>query len=163
VEAHQTILIEIHRLIMNTIMRRLTRTFGIGQIPQAIRRQLQSDGGLLFSFEGIPISVALKDFRAPGIFCGLRLMSFIGFFAASESRVVASASFFHKVWLNLPYDDPRLREIAFTPKGRCLSMKFNADGLIPRATGDVTLRLRIRNALEIARVLESKGVKVLNG
>ena len=79
---------------------------GAAQIPQAIRRQLQSDGGLLFSFEGIPISVALKDFRAPGIFCGLRLMSFIGFFAASESRVVASASFFHKVCPDQVVDNP---------------------------------------------------------
>jgi hypothetical protein len=161
--AHRAILIEIHTLIMSTIIQRISRTLGIGQIPKTIRRQLQSDGGLLFSFEGIPISVVLNDFRAPGIFCGLRLMSFIGFFAASESRVVASASFFHKVWLNLPYDDPRLHEIAFTPKGRRLSIKFNADGLIPRATGDVTLRLRIPDAFEIARVLKSKGAKIVYG
>jgi len=40
-------------------------------------------------------------------------------------------------------------------------MNFNADGLIPRATGDVTLRLRVSNAVEIARLLESKGAEVI--
>lgn len=88
-------------------------------------------------------------------------MSFIGFFAASERRLVASASFFHKVRVNLPYHDLRLRGITFTANGRRLSMNFNADGLIPKATGDVTLRPRIPNALEIARVLESRGAKVV--
>ncbi len=88
-------------------------------------------------------------------------MSFIGFFAASQSRFVASASCFNKVWLDLAYDDPRLGRITFSADGRRLSMSFNADGLIPRATGDVTLRLRVPNALEIARMLESQRAKVI--
>lgn len=148
---------------MNTVIQRIARTLRVGQIPQAIRRQLESDGEPLFCHEGILISVRLKDFRAPGIFCGLRQMSFIGFFAASQSRLVVSASCFNKAWLNLSYDDPRLGRITFAADGRRLSMSFNADGLIPRATGDVTLRLRVPDALEIARVLESKGAKVISG
>lgn len=146
---------------MSTIIQRIARALGIGQIPQAIRRQLQADGAILCSYEGIPITVRLKDFRAPGIFCGLRLMSFIGFFAASERRLVVSAAFFHKVWINLSFDDERLRGMTLKADGGRLSMDFNAEGLIPRATGDVTLRLRVSNAVEIARLLESKGAEVI--
>lgn len=37
---------------MNTVIQRIARTLRVGQIPQAIRRQLQSDGELLFCHEG---------------------------------------------------------------------------------------------------------------
>jgi hypothetical protein len=146
---------------MRKSIQKVARALRIGQIPQAIRRQLEADGAILCSHEGIPITVRLKDFRAPGIFCGLRLMAFIGFFAASERRLVVSAAFVHKVWINVSYDDQRLRGMRLKADGGRLSMDFNAEGLIPRATGDVTLRLRVPNAVQIARLLESKGAEVL--
>lgn len=42
--------------------------------------------------------------------------------------------------------------------GKRFSLIFNADGLIPNATGQVTLRFRVSDPLKILHLLGDKGV-----
>ena len=143
------------------IIQKVARFLRIGRLPQAVRAQLESEGGVLFLDEGIPVSVILKNFRAPGAFCGFRFTSFIGFLALSGRRIVGRASLFHEASVNLAYEDARFPAIAFTVGKNRLSLGFNAEGLIPKASGEVTLRFRVSDPGKIAGILKSKGAKVL--
>jgi hypothetical protein len=148
-------------------MRRLIQTLAnflhIGQLPDALRIQLDTEGGLIWLEEGIPVTAILQCFRAPGIFCGYRRTSFVGFFASSEERLIASANFLDKVSLNLPYTDPRFDMITFGVARKRLSMRFDAKGLIPDASGQVTLRFALSDPHKFMSILERKGVGGLSG
>jgi hypothetical protein len=138
------------------MVNRILGKMGLGRLSDQIRRQLQSEGGFLFVHERVLTTAVLQDFRMPGVFCGLRLMAFVGSTAASDRRFVISASFFNRVWLNLPFDDPRFRRITFAGKGNRLCVSFSANGLIPRASGQVRLRLRVPDATNIVGLMKNK-------
>lgn len=103
------------------------------------------------------MTAILHAFKAPGIRCGYRRMSFVGFVAMSNRKLVASASFFHKAQVNVAFEDPKFKAITFRLAGNHLSMSFDAAGLIPDASGEVTLRFAISDLRVAAQLLAERG------
>jgi hypothetical protein len=139
------------------IMQKITRLMHVGQLSQKVRDQLDADGGVLYLDEGIPVTAILQDFKAPGVFCGYRRMSFVGFLALSDRRIVVRASFFHEASVNVAFDEPEFRAITFRLARKRLEMAFEAKGLIPRASGEIRLRARISDPVRVVELLRVKG------
>ncbi len=141
-------------------MQRIARFMRLGQLPEKIRNQLNAEGGVRYLDEGVPITAILQGFRAPGLFCGYRSMSFAGYLAISEQRIVVHASFYNEASVNVRFDDPWLREIHFRRVRNHLELAFNAEKVIPRASGEVCLRIRVTDVAQVAELLRAKGAVV---
>ena len=142
------------------IMQKITRLMHVGQLPQEARDQLVAEGGVLYVDEGIPVTAILQGFKAPGLFCGYRRMSFVGFLALSDRRIVVRTSFYNEASVNVGFDDPQFQAITFRTVGKRLEMTFDAKGLIPRASGTVTLRVRLSDPSRVCELLRAKGAAI---
>ena len=142
---------------MRRLIKKTSQLLGIGQLSESLRTQIDAEGVLPLLEEGIPVTAILQGFKAPGIRCGYRRMSFIGFVVLTNRRLIVSASFHHKVCVDVAYEDARFRTITFDVIRKRLSMSFEAAGLIPDASGDVTLNLGVADAATAARILREKG------
>ncbi len=146
---------------MTKMIQRAARFLGVGQLPDALRTQLDAEGGLLWFEEGIPVTAILREFKAPGTFCGYRRMSFLGFAALTERRLIVSARFFNQASVDISYDDPRFKDITFNVDRKHLSLTFNAAGILPGAAGEVTLRLGLSDLPTVTQILAQKGARGL--
>jgi hypothetical protein len=142
------------------MIKKVAKLLHIGQMTKALQRQLEGEGGIVWLEEGIPVTAVLRAFKAPGIRCGYRRMSFVGFVAMSKRRLVASASFFHKTEVNVAFEDPEFKAITFSVAGNRLSMSFEAAGLIPDASGEVTLRFATFDLPVAAQLLAERGGRI---
>jgi hypothetical protein len=52
------------------MLKKVAGLLHIGQMPKALRTQLEGEGGLVWLEEGIPVTAILEAFKAPGISCG---------------------------------------------------------------------------------------------
>jgi hypothetical protein len=143
-----------------TTTQNIANVLHLGRLPIRARRQLEVDGGLLYCAEGIWESAVLVGFKAPGYYIDTRKMGFIGSFALSDRRVIARAGFYNKIDVNLMFEDPRFKEVIFKVRPKYLSMKFDASIQMPRATGDIEIRLHLPDIAKAAEILESKGAVV---
>jgi hypothetical protein len=146
---------------MSTIIQKAARLLHAGQLPQALRTQIDAEGGLLWLEEGIPVTAILRGFKAPGTFCGYRRTSFVGFAALTQRRLIVCAHFFNEASVDVDYDDPRFKDITFKLDGKRLSLSFNAAGILPSATGNVTLSLGVSDLPTVTQILVQKGVQGL--
>lgn len=144
---------------MRRLIQRAARLLHIGLLPDSLRDSLEADGGLLWLEEGIPVTAILQGFKAPGMFCGYRRMSFIGFAALTNRRIVISAHFLNKAAVDVAYSNPLFRAVSFnvSDDGRNLSASFDADGILPDASGRVTLRLGVADVPGATRILTEHG------
>ncbi len=73
--------------------------------------------------------------------------------------LIASANFYHKVHINVAFEDPKFKDLTFSVDSKRLSMTFEAAGLIPDASGKVTLRFGVSDPKAVARILAERGGK----
>ena len=143
--------------MMSSLFQRVAHFFRFGRLPDEVRVQLESEGGMLFLAEGVVTTSILTDFKAPGVRCSYSRMTIIGFLALSEQRIVIRAKCWHKIDVNTTFDDPKFKTIAFNPTEKYLSLKFDPSGFIPDASGQVEIRIHVPNVSKVAKILEEKG------
>ena len=142
---------------MSTLFQRVAHFLRFGRLPDEVRDQLESEGGMLFLEEGVVTTSILIDFKAPGVRCSYRRMTIIGFLALSEKRIVIRAKCWHKISINTTFDDPRFKAIVFNPSEKYLSLSFDPSGFIPNASGQVEIRVHVPNVSKAVKILEEKG------
>lgn len=142
---------------MRILIKKAAELLKLGRIPPSIRTQLDTEGGILWLEEGVPVTAILQSFKAPGICCGYRRMLFVGFLAINHRRLAAAANFFHKAEVNVAFDDPKFRAMTFSLTGNRLSMSFDAAGVIPEASGEVTLRFAMSDPQVAVQILSERG------
>ena len=143
-----------------TLVQRLAGFLNLGRLPAEIRTRLESEGGITYLAEGVAQTAMLTDFRAPGIRCAYRRISAVGCLAMSPRSLVLRGQAYHQVNVDLSFEDPGLSRMHFALKVRHLAVRFDAQGLIPEASGGVELRLGLPDAPEAARLLRQAGVEV---
>jgi hypothetical protein len=145
---------------MSLIIQKLTARLGLGQLPEALRDQLESEGRILYLAEGILETALFRNYRAPSVYSSHRRMAFIGYFALSERRMVARAKGYHQIDVNMAYDDPRFQKITFAVRPKFLSLAFDASTQNAQASGQVEVRLHLPDIAAAARMLEQAGARM---
>jgi hypothetical protein len=90
------------------------RLFGCGRVPAGLRAKLVQEGIALLD-EGIKGTIIYRNFRAPGKASTWKEQRFSGAVALTTVRFVAFAS--GKQIVNVPLDDPRLKQLQVTCEG----------------------------------------------
>ena len=147
---------------MRRLIQKTARLFGVGQLPEALRRQMEAEGGLLWLEEGLLVTAILRGFKASGTVCSYRRMSFLGFAALSARRLIVSARCYDEASVDIAYDDPRFKAIAFRAAGNRLSVSFNAAEFLSGAVGAVTLRFGVSDLSKVRQMLHEKGARGLD-
>ena len=146
---------------MGTFIQKVASFFHLGRLPDNVRTQMISEGGILYLAEGIAETAIFTDFRSPGIYCSSRRLTLIGFFALSDHRIVLRANCYHEILINTTYDDTKFKGITFktskTDQG-FLSLTFDAAGYILAASGQVEIRLHLPDSSMAVKILNQKGV-----
>lgn len=110
----------------------------MGRLPKGIAKILQGEGIVLLD-EGIPGSVTLRKFRAPGRIHAYKKTLFAGSLVVTELRFAAFA--FSRPVVNVPLDDPRLNLLDITVDHRNrLIVKFDAHSFHEKWKGTVECR-----------------------
>lgn len=141
-----------------TVTQRIARVFGVGRVPAALRRQLETEAPLLYVAEGIAETVTLKDFKAPGVRCGWRKMGLVGFVIVTEKRLIAKARSYHHVDLDLTFADPRFQQITLAGEDDVFLMRFDASLKGPGYSGQVEVRLHLPYQDQLIAALGKVGV-----
>jgi len=132
----------------------------LGRLPEALRTQLESEGRILYLAENIGETAICKDYRAPGARSGRRWIWFIGYFVLTERRVVAKARWYHRVDVNVAYDEPLSPALAFHVKRKYLCLAWDASAQDPRTSGQLEVRLYLPDVTTAARLLEQAGARI---
>ncbi len=147
---------------MATFLQKLAARLRLGQLPEALRAQLESEGRLLYLAEGIMETAIFRRYRAPGAYSWRRRAVFIGYFALSERRLVAKAKAYHEINVNVAYDDPRFKAMTFTVRPKYLALAFDASAQSAQASGQLEVRLHLPDVATAARILERAGTQVVS-
>ncbi|MBI2481561.1 MAG: hypothetical protein HYV60_23840, partial [Planctomycetia bacterium] len=120
------------------------RLLGTGRLPEDGYRQLEPDRDL-YVVESLVGSITFRNFRAPGRYSLWKRQWFLGSLAVSKSRVVAYR--FRTCLVNVPFDDPRIRQIQWTVEPQnCLVLTFDAALFQPTWSGQIEIRLATEDA-----------------
>jgi hypothetical protein len=129
----------------------LYRLFGVGKMPAQWRAMIESEGVVLFD-EGIGGSVTYRDFRAPGKRFTWRKVAFSGSIALTKTRLLALH--YASPAINVPLDDPRLKQLQFSVEGEDkLLVAFNANLFHSDWSGTIEYRFRTEQAREFLKNL----------
>ncbi len=145
---------------MSTFVQRLAAGLGLGRLPGAVRAQLESDGRILYLAEGVLQTAIFRDYRAPGVRSNYRRISFIGYFALSQRRMVVKAKCYHQININAAFNDAAFKKMTFAIRGRYLSLVFDASAQSAQASGQVEVRLHLPDFAAAAKILEQSGAHV---
>jgi hypothetical protein len=148
---------------MGTLLQRLTGGLHLGQLPGTVRAQLESEGRILYLAEGIRETAKFTRYRAPGVYSWRRWIAFIGYFALSERRLVAKAKQYHRIDVNVAYDDPQFKAMTFTVRPKYLSLAFDASAQSPKASGQIEVRLHLPDIAAATKILEQAGAQIVSG
>ena len=143
-----------------TLTQRIARVFGFGRLPAALRRQLEAESAILYLAEGVTQAATLRNFRAPGVRCGVRKMGFVGSVVLTGERFLVKAGSYHHIDLDLALGDPRLQQIAFVREGDTLVARFDASLKGADYSGEVEIRLHLPDSDELVKALSRIGVRV---
>jgi hypothetical protein len=122
----------------------LYRLFGAGRMPQQWRSTIESEGVVLFD-EGIGGSITYRDFSAPGRRSSWRKVAFSGSIALTKTRLLALQ--YANPAINVPLDDPRLKQMQFSVEGEDkLLVAFNANLFHNDWSGTIEYRFRTEQA-----------------
>jgi hypothetical protein len=145
---------------MGTVTQKIVGLFCPGRLPATLRARLETEGRILCLAEGIAETAVFKDFRAPGAHCSHRCTGFTGFFVITEKRIVVKAAFFNQINVNVAYDDPQFRSIAFTATPELLSLAFDASVQSPQMSGQVEVRLHLPDVSTTTAILLKIGARI---
>ena len=145
---------------MTTVIQRIAGLFHLGRIPADIRTRLESEGRILYIAEGIWETAVFKNFKTPGSYCGYRCISFIGFFALSEKRIIAKAKFHHDINVNATYDNPQFQSIAFIADTKMLSLAIDVSAQSPQMSGLMEVRLHLQDVDMAVQILQGVGARI---
>lgn len=143
-----------------TLTQKIAGVVHLGRLPARVREQMLLEGEMLYEAEGIAETVILKSFRAPGQYCLHRRMGFVGYFALSARRIVAKAGSYHKIDVNMAFDDPAFKSICFKAEPKYLSLTFDPSIQMPDASGEIEIRLHLPDIASAAEVLRDKGAQI---
>ncbi|MCF8128334.1 MAG: hypothetical protein K9N10_07445 [Deltaproteobacteria bacterium] len=112
--------------------------FGMGRLPKGMAPILQGEGIVLLD-EGIPGSVTLRNFRAPGRIHGYKKTLFAGSLVVTGLRFAAFS--FSRPVVNVPLRDPRLDFLDIrVDRKEALIVKFDAHSFHEEWNGTVECR-----------------------
>ncbi|MCG6879363.1 MAG: hypothetical protein LJE96_09490 [Deltaproteobacteria bacterium] len=112
--------------------------FRMGRLPKDMAQILEGEGIVLLD-EGIPGSITLRNFRAPGRIHGYKKTLFAGSLVVTELRFAAFA--FSRPMVNVPLGDPKLNLLDITiDRRKALMVKFDAHRFHEEWKGTVELR-----------------------
>jgi len=122
------------------------RLFRWGSLPAGVANRMRGEG-LSFAQEGIPATLTLRGYRAPGRAIGWKRQLGSAAVAVSRERIVVSI--YRRPIVELPLDDPRLLKISWRSTHRGLEIAFRAQDLDPERAGRVNLLLRTERSQEV--------------
>ena len=129
------------------------RLFGSGRLPPDGARLIEADPSALIA-EALVGSITLVNFRAPGRYSLWRRRWFLGSLAVAKDRLVAYR--YGKRLVNVPWDDPRVRQITFSvPEPGCLSLAYDASLFQPAWTGSIEIRFTTADAERALTAIEA--------
>jgi len=129
------------------------RLFGSGRLPAEGARLIAADPTALVA-ESLVCSVTVVNFRAPGRYSAWRRQWFLGSLAVAKDRLAAYR--YRQRLVNVPWDDPRLRQIKFSvPEPGCLLLAYEASLFQPTWSGTIELRFTTAEADRILRAIEA--------
>ena len=131
------------------LLRRLLT--GSGRLPPDLRAELVAEQPLLLE-EGLPGSITLRHYRAPGQRAGWKKRAISGAIAVTPHRLVVGVGGRKNV--DIPLTHPRrsaLTVVAETPDRVCIA--YDAGAFDDTRSGQVEVRLRTPQAPRIAALL----------
>jgi hypothetical protein len=132
------------------------RLFGLGKIPEPLRRTLDGEGLLLMD-EGIPGSVTYVDFRSPGRASSWRRQWFGGAIALTRVRLFALQ--YARTIIDVPLADERIRGMRFLVEaGTTLLVALDAGLFHADWSGQIEYRFRTEQASAFLEKLGRTGV-----
>lgn len=143
-----------------TVTQRIAGFLHLGKMPVDVEAHLQSEGRMLYLAEGIAETAILRNFKAPGTRCGYRRMGFVGFFALTERRILASARYFHGIRIDTAFNDPPFKQLEFHATPKYLSVTFDPSIHGPDMSGRIEIRLHLPDVATAARILADKGARL---
>jgi hypothetical protein len=146
---------------MGTLTQRLAARLRLGRLPEAARTQLESEGRIVYLAEGIWETAIFRHYTAPGVRTGRRQISFIGYFALSERRMIVRARCYDEIKIDVAYDDALFKEMTFTVQRRYLSLAFDASAQSAQASGQIEVRLHLPDVAAATEILERAGARGL--
>jgi hypothetical protein len=124
---------------------------GPGRLPDELRSALTAEDTLVLE-EGLTGSVTYRNFRAPGQYAKWRKEAVSGAIAVTPGRLVVWAGRFKHI--DVPHDHPLrdgIKVIAESAERICFA--YDAGAGNPSRSGQVEVRLRVRQAAEVAGLL----------
>ena len=129
------------------------RLFGSGRLPPDSVRLVEADPSG-FIAESLVCSITFRNVRAPGKYFWRRRQWFLGALAVTQKRVVAYRN--RKCLVNVPWDDPRVRQIKFSvPYPGCLSLAYEASLFQPIWAGSIEIRFTTADAEHALMAIEA--------
>jgi hypothetical protein len=128
---------------------------GSGRLPDDLRAALTAEGPL-FLEEGLPGSITYRNYRAPGQRASLRKDATSGAIAVTPRRLVVWAGRGKNI--DVPLDHPLRTAVQVTvaePDRICFA--YDASRFSTERSGTVEVRLRTRQAAQVASLLWPKG------
>ena len=122
------------------------RLFKTGRIPAPLREELEREN-LRFALEGIPVTITVRAFRAPGKYASLRKRRASGAVAVTNDRLVVLG--YRQTLINLPFADPRFDELEIETVDEGLRFALDAGDFNEDASGQVEFTLLTQRAAEI--------------
>ncbi len=112
---------------------------GSGRLPDDLRARLRSEGPATLE-EGLPGSVTYRHYRKPGYRTNRRRRKMCAALAITDERFGIYAR--GRPVLEIRFDDPHLDGITVEAAEPDLVIAFDASTLDPRASGQITVRIR---------------------
>jgi hypothetical protein len=146
---------------MSAILQRWAARLRLGQLSQARRAELESEGRILYLAEGIWEWAIFRHFKSWAHDARWARCGFIGFFALSERRmVVIVRARYAKMEINVAYDEARFQKMTFAATPKYLSLAFDASVQNAQMSGQVELRLHLPDVATAAKILEQAGARI---
>ena len=99
------------------------RWFGVGRFPPAMMTLAQGDG-IVFFDEGVRGVLTYRNFHRPGVRSALEKRLFIGAIVLTNVRLLAVSG--NNKLVDVPLDDPRLKQMQFTVEDGAFVIRFDA-------------------------------------
>lgn len=117
----------------------LYKYFGVGKLPEPVRKQLAAEGIVAFD-EGIKGSITYRNFHRPGMYSNYRKVAMVASLALTDSRIAAYRA--GRPIIDVPLTDPRLAQMDFSVDGDMLIVKFAADLFQTDWSGEIEYHFR---------------------
>ncbi len=126
--------------------------FGLGKLPKKVAASFESEG-IVLRDEGVPGTITLEHFRAPGKYTSHMKSRFSGSLVITEARFAAFA--FSRPVISVGLEDERLRELDISVPGEnVLVVAFDVARFHEGWSGSARCRFSTPNAREYLERLQ---------